>query len=198
MAYEDNTSTSDLLKRADKDGVTILTLNAPKSINALSEAMLAALSDAFDQIAADRSIKAVILRSAGQSFLRRSQSQGNDRAPVGQGRRVSVFPGSFCHLLSHDVARGAPAATGDRRGQGHRNSRRMPACGLLRSGCGLRGCDLCHLGRQYRAFLFDTDGRAQPQCAAQAGNGNAACWGNSCRQPVSPRWGWSTASSRLI
>jgi enoyl-CoA hydratase/carnithine racemase len=68
MAYEGNMSTYDLLKRTDDDGVTILTLNAPKSINALSEAMLAALSDSFDQIAGDRSVKTVILRSAGDHF----------------------------------------------------------------------------------------------------------------------------------
>ena len=68
MAYEGDASTSDLLLRADDDGVAVLTLNAPKSINALSEAMLAALSTAFDQIAEDRSVKAVILRSAGDHF----------------------------------------------------------------------------------------------------------------------------------
>jgi enoyl-CoA hydratase/carnithine racemase len=68
MGYEGNMSNPDLLKRTDDDGVTILTMNAPKSINALSEAMLAALSDAFDQIAGDRSVKAVILRSAGDHF----------------------------------------------------------------------------------------------------------------------------------
>jgi enoyl-CoA hydratase/carnithine racemase len=61
-------SDSDLLIRSDEEGVTILTLNAPKSINALSEEMMAALSDTLDQIAEDRSVKAVILRSAGDHF----------------------------------------------------------------------------------------------------------------------------------
>ena len=50
MANETNMSNSDVLKRTDDDGVTILTLNAPRSINALSEVMLAALSDTFDRI----------------------------------------------------------------------------------------------------------------------------------------------------
>lgn len=68
MTYESNMTTPDLLKRTDDRGVTILTLNSPKSINALSEAMLAALSDTFDQIAADPAVKAVILRSAGDHF----------------------------------------------------------------------------------------------------------------------------------
>ncbi|MBT8412796.1 MAG: enoyl-CoA hydratase [Boseongicola sp.] len=57
-----------ILLREDDAGVTILTLNAPQSINALSEKMLAALSAAFDEIAEDRSVKAVILRSAGNHF----------------------------------------------------------------------------------------------------------------------------------
>jgi len=67
MAYEDD-QTNDLVRRADDDGVAVLTLNQPKSINALSEAMLAALSDTFDEIAQDASVKAVILRSAGDHF----------------------------------------------------------------------------------------------------------------------------------
>ncbi|MGB7243997.1 MAG: enoyl-CoA hydratase [Sulfitobacter sp.] len=57
-----------LVLRADTGGVAVLTLNAPRSINALSEAMLHALSDIFDTIATDRSVKAVILRSGGSHF----------------------------------------------------------------------------------------------------------------------------------
>lgn len=85
MAYECD-QINDLVKRIDDDGVAILTLNQPKSINALSEAMLAALSDTFDQIAQDSSVKAVVLRSAGDHFCaghnlkemtaRRSDSDG--------------------------------------------------------------------------------------------------------------------------
>lgn len=56
------------VRRSDRDGIAVLTLDAPKSINALSEAMLAALSDTLDEIAADRSIRAVILRSGGPHF----------------------------------------------------------------------------------------------------------------------------------
>lgn len=57
-----------LVLRSDTDGIAVLTLNAPKSINALSEAMLAALSQTLDDIAADRSVKVVILRSSGKHF----------------------------------------------------------------------------------------------------------------------------------
>ena len=68
MAYEGEMSSTDLVQRSDDAGVAVLTLNRPKSINALSDAMLAALSDALDRIAQDRSVRAVILRSAGDHF----------------------------------------------------------------------------------------------------------------------------------
>ncbi len=59
---------AELVTRSDIDGVCVLTLNAPQTINALSEAMLTALSKSFDSIAADDTVKAVILRSAGNHF----------------------------------------------------------------------------------------------------------------------------------
>jgi len=68
MPYEADAAPSDLVIRSDDGGVAILTLNAPRSINALSEAMMAALSEALDAIAVDRAIKAVILRGAGDHF----------------------------------------------------------------------------------------------------------------------------------
>lgn len=52
----------------DHDGVTILTVNRPKSINALSEEVLAALQTTLDQIGKDRTVKAVVLRGAGDHF----------------------------------------------------------------------------------------------------------------------------------
>ena len=60
--------TDSLVLREDKDGVAMLTLNAPKSINALSEAMIEALSQTLDEIGGDRSVKAVIIRGAGAHF----------------------------------------------------------------------------------------------------------------------------------
>lgn len=57
-----------LILRSDEDGIAVLTLNSPKSINALSEAMLAMMSKKLDDIATDRSVKAVVLRSGGIHF----------------------------------------------------------------------------------------------------------------------------------
>ncbi|MEM7242050.1 MAG: enoyl-CoA hydratase [Pseudomonadota bacterium] len=62
------TEKDQLILREESDGVAILTLNAPKSINALSDAMIAELSAQLDEIAADRAVKVVILRSARDQF----------------------------------------------------------------------------------------------------------------------------------
>jgi enoyl-CoA hydratase/carnithine racemase len=51
-----------------RDGVARVVLDRPKSINALSEEMLAALQSCLYEIAADRSIRAVILGSSGAHF----------------------------------------------------------------------------------------------------------------------------------
>ena len=57
-----------VLLRDDSAGIATLTLNAPQSLNALSNAMLAALSEQLAALAADRSIRVVILRANGRAF----------------------------------------------------------------------------------------------------------------------------------
>jgi enoyl-CoA hydratase/carnithine racemase len=62
------TKTEPILLRADADGVCTLTLNRPKQYNALSEAMLGELQAAFDAIAEDPSVRAVVLAANGKAF----------------------------------------------------------------------------------------------------------------------------------
>ena len=57
-----------ILLRADNNGVTTLTLNRPKQFNALSQAMLTALQEAFDTIATDESVRVVVLAANGRAF----------------------------------------------------------------------------------------------------------------------------------
>ncbi len=57
-----------LLHTRDDRGVHTLTLNTPKAFNALSEAMLAALSSALDEVARDESARLVVLAAAGKAF----------------------------------------------------------------------------------------------------------------------------------
>ncbi len=56
------------LRRADADGVATLTLAHPASRNALSIAMLDALSRSLADIAADRAIRCVVLAADGPAF----------------------------------------------------------------------------------------------------------------------------------
>jgi enoyl-CoA hydratase/carnithine racemase len=57
-----------VLKACDARGVVTLTLNRPASFNALSEGMLAALEQAIGDIAADESVRAVVIAAAGKAF----------------------------------------------------------------------------------------------------------------------------------
>jgi len=57
-----------LLLREDRDHVTVLTMNAPKSLNALSDAMIDNLTTTLRALAEDRTIRVIILRGAGKAF----------------------------------------------------------------------------------------------------------------------------------
>ena len=61
-------SDTPLVLRHDDNGVTTLTLNRPQARNALSQGMLRALLDVFAAIAADDSVRVVILAGAGPAF----------------------------------------------------------------------------------------------------------------------------------
>ena len=71
-----------ILLREDSDHVATLTMNAPERLNALSDAMLAALHGAFDEIAEDRTVRAVILRGTGKAFC-----AGHDLKEMQAGRQ---------------------------------------------------------------------------------------------------------------
>ncbi|MGQ9370184.1 enoyl-CoA hydratase [Azospirillum sp. ST 5-10] len=60
--------TEPLVRRADRDGVATLTLNRPGARNALSLAMMRALTAALEAAAADAAVKAVVLAGAGPAF----------------------------------------------------------------------------------------------------------------------------------
>jgi enoyl-CoA hydratase/carnithine racemase len=54
--------------RSDAGAVATLTMNRPDSINALSSAMIDALQVEFDRIAADASVRIVVIAAAGKHF----------------------------------------------------------------------------------------------------------------------------------
>jgi enoyl-CoA hydratase/carnithine racemase len=62
------TSEEPILLRSDQHGVTTLTMNRPKQFNALSQAMLRALQQELDTIAADETVRVVVIASNGKAF----------------------------------------------------------------------------------------------------------------------------------
>lgn len=70
-----------ILLRTDEGAIATLTLNAPGSLNALSDAMLAALKAEFARLAGDASVRVVILKGAGKAFC-----AGHDLKEMQAGR----------------------------------------------------------------------------------------------------------------
>ena len=73
----------DILIREDRGDVATLTMNAPAKLNALSDAMLAALRGAFLSLADDRQIKVVVLKGSGKAFC-----AGHDLREMQAGRQA--------------------------------------------------------------------------------------------------------------
>ncbi len=73
-----------LVERADQDGIAILSLNRPETLNALSPTLFVELRAHIDAIAAQtEEIGCVILRGEGRSF-----SAGNDLKAIQAGERA--------------------------------------------------------------------------------------------------------------
>jgi enoyl-CoA hydratase/carnithine racemase len=75
--------TQEILQRENKGAVAILTLNTPKSLNALSDAMLETLHRTLDNISETPEIRAVILRGTGKAFC-----AGHDLKEMTAGRQA--------------------------------------------------------------------------------------------------------------
>jgi len=73
----------DLVIRADHGAVAHLTMNAPGKLNALSDAMLAALKAQLEALAEDGGIRAVVIRGAGKAFC-----AGHDLKEMQAGRQA--------------------------------------------------------------------------------------------------------------
>lgn len=70
-----------VLLEAKHDGVAALVMNRPDRLNALNNELAAALNDALARLAADASVRVVVLTGAGRAFC-----AGGDLALIGKGR----------------------------------------------------------------------------------------------------------------
>ena len=94
------TTEDPLLLRSDDDrGAITLTLNRPQAFNSLSAALLTALQDEFDRIAADERARVVVIAGAGRTFC-----AGHDlkemRARPSQGYYEQLFAQCSRMMLS--------------------------------------------------------------------------------------------------
>lgn len=90
-----------------ENGIARVVLDRPKSINALSEEMLSALQSCLDDIAADRSIRAVILRSSGAHFCagHNLKEMTARRADADGGKAYFIELFETCSMLMKTIVR---------------------------------------------------------------------------------------------
>src|SRR3954451_3805287 len=97
-----------LVLRETNDAIAILTLNRPDARNSLSAAMIVALGEAFDAIARDRAIRAVVLAANGPAF-----SAGHDlkemiatrRSDPDRGRAFFMQVMTACSEVMQQIVR---------------------------------------------------------------------------------------------
>ena len=89
-----------LVRRQDHGPVARLVLNSPGNYNALSTAMIDALADALDEVAADQAVRVVVLAAAGKAFC-----AGHDLREI-QGARRDEDGGraTYERLFAHCAA----------------------------------------------------------------------------------------------
>jgi 2-(1,2-epoxy-1,2-dihydrophenyl)acetyl-CoA isomerase len=77
---------TDQLIETIEDGIATLTMNRPEARNALTGEMQAALSEALPRLAADTSVRVVVLTGAGAAFCAGGDVKGFAAAAGGEGR----------------------------------------------------------------------------------------------------------------
>lgn len=81
---------SELVLRHDTGAVAQLTLNSPRNLNALSDAMLAALQQHLDALMHDTTIRAIVLKGAGKAFC-----AGHDLKEMQAHRTTNADAGAY-------------------------------------------------------------------------------------------------------
>ena len=75
--------TYDTITVTTEQGLATLTLNAPGKLNAVSRKMIAELKDCWEKLAADGSVRAVLLTGAGRGFCAGADLSDPDRSKEG-------------------------------------------------------------------------------------------------------------------
>jgi methylglutaconyl-CoA hydratase len=91
-----------LVLRRDEDAIVVLTLNRPDKRNALSRALLSALSDALDVAAAEPTTRVVVLSATGPVFCAGADlKEATERMQTPEGEKRAVDDSqAFAHLIN--------------------------------------------------------------------------------------------------
>ena len=177
------TAPEPILLREDISGTAVLTLNRAEMRNTLSEAMLAALSDALSSIARDDKVHAVVLAAKGPVFC-----AGHDlkelarrRSDADGGRAYFKKVMTACSAMMQQIVKlpqpviAAVQATATAAG--------LSACGELRPRRCLAKRKVRDLGHRCWPVLLNADGCAFPQRFAQTRDGDVGDRGNDFGGP---------------
>ncbi|MEQ8690647.1 MAG: enoyl-CoA hydratase/isomerase family protein, partial [Pseudomonadales bacterium] len=115
-------STEHLIETHD-EGVATLTMNRPQARNAMSGEMMAAMTEALPRLAADRSVRCVVLTGAGGAFCAGGDVKGfaseasadskGDAKPSGfdlEGRSQGLRQGMELSRILHEMPKPTLAA----------------------------------------------------------------------------------------
>ncbi len=156
--------------RVERAGAVVtLVLDRPQARNALSVELMTEVERELAAIAADRTVKVVILGASGPAF-----SSGHDLKQMRAVPRPRRLRRAVPPVQPHDALDRAAAAAGDRAGAGCGHRGRLSAGGVVRPRGGRGVGPLRDPGRQHRPLLLDADGGAVAQRRAQARDGDAA------------------------
>lgn len=96
-----------LLERTDHGAVAHLLLNSDGNLNALSDAMIAAVQAEFDRLESDRSIRVIVLKGAGRAFCAghdlKEMTRGRDNADGGAAYFADLF--ARCAAMMQSIPR---------------------------------------------------------------------------------------------
>src|SRR5260221_2888969 len=96
-------STDLVLREEPEDGILVLRLNRPESLNALNSDLVEALHRTLTELADDRCVRAVVLTGSGRAFCAGSDLKGyggkvslGPSGPNYANRRAFRCPKSLC------------------------------------------------------------------------------------------------------
>ena len=87
---DDSLSNQPVLLRSEADGIATLTLNRPAARNSLSSELMSELAAALEAIAAERSIRVVVLAAQGPAFC-----AGHDMKELLANRNAAYYQATF-------------------------------------------------------------------------------------------------------